>query len=115
MTDKEDCCDNCEEGIEPCCDEIVEEVIVEEQTEEQPIAEPDTLFVPEEKAKNNVAKDLAKHLCCPNRFHHIYSVMATMNGKQLTKLRDDLRKHNNNKALHPTLEIKLRNAIAKSN
>lgn len=110
IEDKEDCCDNCEEGIEPCCDEIVEE-----ETVEQLIAEPETLFVPEEKAKSNINKDLARHICCPNQFHHIYAAMATMNGKELIKLRDDLRKHNNNKALHSTLEIRLRNAIAKAN
>jgi hypothetical protein len=118
IEDKEDCCENCEEGIEPCCDEelaehidaIFAEVEVEEQSEPE---QPDP-FVPEVKAKSSKHKDLAKHICCPNQFHHIYDAMTTMNNKELVKLREELRKHTKNNTLHPTLEIRLRNAIAKS-
>lgn len=118
MIEEEDCCDNCEEGIEPCCDEELAEhidaIFAEGEEEEQAEPEQPDPFVPEVKAKSNVTQELARHICCPNQFHHIYAAMTTMDHKQLVKLRDDLRKINKNRALHPTLEIRLRNAIAKS-
>jgi hypothetical protein len=114
MIKEEDCCDNCEEGIEPCCDEELAEHI-EEQLNEQIEPEQPTEFVPEVKAKNRLADDLAKHLCCQNKFYIIIKAMADLNEKELTKLRDDLRNFTKTNQLHPQLESKFRHALAKSN
>ena len=113
MIDKEDCCDNCEEGIEPCCDEELAEHI-EEQLVEQSTPEQQTLFVPELKAKDRLAEELARHLCCPNKFYVITKAMNDLSATKLKKLRDDLRKYTKTNQLHPQLESKFRHAIAKT-
>lgn len=119
MIDKEDCCDNCEEGIEPCCDEELAEhidnIFAEVDKEEQSEPEQPAPFVPETKAKNRLAEDLAKHLCCPNKFYIITKAMNDLNEKELKKLRDDLRSYVPSKTLHSMLESKFRNALAKFN
>lgn len=112
MIDKEDCCDNCEEGIEPCCDEELAQHI-------------DNIFAEVEKPAETVKKvktkgvtidieDLAKHLCCPNKFYIITKAMHDLNSKELTKLRDDLRSYTKTNELHPMLESKFRHAIDKA-
>lgn len=114
MIEEKDCCDNCEEGIEPCCDEELKQHI-EEQLVEQDTPEQQTQFVEEPKAKNRLAEELAKHLCCQNKFYIITRAMDTLNEKELTKLRTDLRKFTTTNQLHPALESKFRNALAKFN
>ena len=111
MIKEEDCCDNCEEGIEPCCDEklaqYIEEHIVEQTKPEQQtdiITEGVTIGI----------ESLAKHLCCPNKFYIIYKAMANRDSKELIHLRDELRKYTKTNELHPMLESKFRNAINKA-
>ena len=111
MIKEEDCCDNCEEGIEPCCDEElaqhIEEHIVEQDKPEQQtdiVTEGVTIGI----------ESLAKHLCCQNKFYIIYKAMANLSGKELTHLRDELRKYVPNNQLHPHLESKFRHAIEKA-
>lgn len=111
MIEEKDCCDNCEEGIEPCCDEELQEHI-EEQLVEQSEPEQQPQFIPEPKAKNKLVDELARHLCCQNKFYIIYRVMETMNEKELTKLRSDLRKFTKTNQLHPQLESKFRQKLA---
>ena len=101
MIKEEDCCDNCEEGIEPCCDEElaqhIEEHIVEQTKPEQQtdiITEGVTIGI----------ESLAKHLCCPNKFYIIYKAMANRNSKDLIHLRDELRKYVPGNKLHNDLE-----------
>lgn len=116
MIDKEDCCENCEEGIEPCCDEElanhIDEIFAEVDKEEQAEPEQPAPFIPEVKAKNKLADDLAKHLCCQNKFYIIYRAMEQMNEKELTKLRTDLRKYTKTGQLHPQLESKFRHKLS---
>lgn len=114
MIEEKDCCDNCEEGIEPCCDEELAEHI-EEQLVEQSEPEQQPQFIEEPKAKNRLAEELAKHLCCQNKFYIITKAMNDLNKSELTKLRDDLRKYTPKNQLHPQLESKFRHAIAKFN
>lgn len=114
MIDKEDCCDNCDEGIEPCCDEELAEHI-EEQLNEHIEPEQPTEFVPETKAKDRLAEQLAKHLCCQNKFYVIVKALNDLNETQIKKLRDDLRKYTKTGILHPSLESKFRHALAKFN
>lgn len=114
MIKEEDCCDNCEEGIEPCCDEELAEHI-EEQLVEQSKPEQQPEFVKEPKAKNRLAEELAKHLCCQNKFYIITKAMNDLNENELKKLRDDLRKYTKTNQLHPALESKFRHALAKFN
>ena len=86
MIEEEDCCDNCEEG-EPCCDE--------------------ELAVQFEVVTEGVTVDierLGRHLCCPNRFHHIYDVMHGLSKEELIKLRDDLRSYSPTNSLHHHLD-----------
>ena len=101
MIKEEDCCDNCEEGIEPCCDEElaqhIEEHIVEQDKPEQQtdiITEGVTIGI----------ESLAKHLCCPNKFYIIYKAMANLNSKELIHLRDELRSYVPGNKLHDQLE-----------
>lgn len=119
MIEEKDCCDNCEEGIEPCCDEElaqhIDAIFAEVEEEEHVEPEQPAPFVPETKAKNKLADDLVKHLCCQNKFYIIYRAMETLNEKELTKLRTDLRKFTPTNQLHPALESKFRHAIAKFN
>jgi hypothetical protein len=111
MIKEEDCCDNCEEGIEPCCDEElaqhIEEYIVEQDKPEQQtdiVTEGITIGI----------ESLAKHLCCQNKFYIIYKAMANLNNKELVHLRDALRKYVPSNQLHPHLESKFRHAIEKA-
>lgn len=113
MIEDKDCCDNCIEGIEPCCDEELA-AHIEEQLEEQAEPEQPDPFVPELKAKDRLAEDLAKHLCCQNKFYIIVKAMNDLSATKLKKLRDDLRKYTPNNQLHPQLESKFRHAIAKT-
>lgn len=115
MIDKEDCCDNCEEGIEPCCDEELAQHI-EEQLNEQIEPEQPTEIVKKVKTKGVTTdiENLAKHLCCQNKFYIIFKAMNDLNSKELTKLRDDLRKYTKTNELHPMLESKFRHAINKA-
>lgn len=92
----EDCCDNCEEGIEPCCDELVAEEIAE---------------VIETKGVTTDLDELAKHLCCQNKFYIIYKHMDGLNKTQLKKLRDQLRSYVRGGQLHPQLEQRFNRAI----
>jgi hypothetical protein len=112
MIKEEDCCDNCEEGIEPCCDEELAEHI-EEQIVEQTKPEQQTEIVTEGVTIG--IESLAKHLCCQNKFYIIYKAMANLNNEELTHLRDELRKYVPSNQLHPHLESKFRHALAKSN
>lgn len=91
MIDKEleDCCDNCEEGVEPCCDEELQEEIVE---------------VIKTKNVTTDLDELAKHLCCQNKFYIIYKHMDGLTKTQLKKLRDDLRSYVPGNKLHDQLE-----------
>ncbi len=112
MSIDKDCCDNCIEGIEPCCDEElqqhIETQLVEQTTPEQP-----TQFVNEEKAYDNLAKELAPHLCCIGQFFHIERVMENIdNVEEVKNLRDNLRKYTNTGFLHSHLESRFRNKIA---
>jgi hypothetical protein len=108
MIKEEDCCDNCEEGIEPCCDEELAEHI-EEQIVEQTKPDQQTDIVTEGITIG--IESLAKHLCCQNKFYIIYKAMANLSGKELTHLRDALRKYVPSNQLHPHLESKFRHAI----
>jgi len=110
MIKEEDCCDNCEEGIEPCCDEElaqhIEEHIVEHTKPEQQtdiVTESVTIGI----------ESLAKHLCCQNKFYIIYKAMANRDSKELIYLRDELRKYVPSNQLHSQLESKFRHAIGK--
>lgn len=101
MIKEEDCCDNCEDGIEPCCDEElaqhIEEYIVEQDKPEQQtdiVTEGVTIGI----------ESLAKHLCCPNKFYIIYKAMANCNSKELIYLRDELRKYVPSNKLHDQIE-----------
>ena len=99
MIEEKDCCDNCIEGIEPCCDE---ELAIHIQD-----------FVPEEKAYDKLAEELAPNLCCIGQFYRIERVMETINDiEQLKNLRDNLRKYTNTGFLHSHLESRFRNKIA---
>lgn len=110
MIDKEDCCENCEEGIEPCCDEElaqhIDSIFAEVEKDEQVEPEQPAPFIEEPKAKNRLAEELAKHLCCQNKFYIITRAMESLNEKELTKLRTDLRKFTTTNQLHPMLESK---------
>lgn len=112
MIEDKDCCDNCIEGIEPCCDEELQEHI-EEQLVEQSEPEQQPQFVDLPK-KSRLAEELARHLCCQNKFYIIYKAMHDMSTDELTQLRDDLRKFTPKNELHPHLEGKFRHAINKS-
>jgi hypothetical protein len=101
MIKEEDCCDNCEEGIEPCCDEElaqhIEEHIVEQDKPEQQtdiVTEGVTIGI----------ESLAKHLCCQNKFYIIFKAMNGLNKAELIHLRDELRKYVPSKKLHDQLE-----------
>ena len=115
MIKEEDCCDNCEEGIEPCCDEELAQHIeehIEEHIVEHTKPEQQTDIVTEGVTIG--IESLAKHLCCQNKFYIIYKAMANLNGKELTYLRDELRKYVPSNQLHPSLESKFRHAIEKA-
>ena len=112
MIKEEDCCDNCDEGIEPCCDEELAQHI-EEQLNEQIEPEQPTEIVKSIKTSgvtSDVA-DLAKHLCCQNKFYIIYKAMSGLNKKELIKLRDDLRSFVPGNKLHHELERRFNRAI----
>lgn len=101
MIKEEDCCDNCEEGIEPCCDEELAQHI-EEHIVEQDKPEQQTDIITE-----GVTVDihhLAKHLCCQNKFYIIYKAMNGLSKSELTKLRDELRSYVPGNKLHHQLE-----------
>jgi tRNA G10 N-methylase Trm11 len=108
MIKEEDCCDNCEEGIEPCCDEELAEHI-EEQILEQDKSEQQTDIVTEGVTTD--IEELARHLCCQNKFYIITKVMANLNKKVLKQLRNDLRKFTTTQELHPKLERKFNHAL----
>ena len=84
MTD--DCCYNCIEGVEPCCDEIVNSV---ESTVEN--------------SKYDI-RFLASLTCCPPKFHPIYMTMATLSDDELRVFRDELRSFSGNGRTHEILE-----------
>ena len=112
MIEDKDCCDNCIEGIEPCCDEELKQHI-EEQLVEQSEPEQQTQFTPEVKAYDNLAKELAPHLCCIGQFFHIERVVETINDiEELKNLRTNLRKYTGTGFLHSHLESRFRNKIA---
>lgn len=96
MIEDKDCCDNCIEGIEPCCDEVLAE-----QIEEQIVTEGVTTDLDE----------LARHLCCQTKFYIIYKAMNGLSKKELTKLRDGLRSYVPSKVLHPQLEAKFNQVL----
>lgn len=109
MINEEDCCDNCEEGIEPCCDEELAQHI-------------DNIFAEVEKPVETVKKvkttgvttnieDLAKHLCCQNKFYIIYKHMGGLSKTELKKLRDDLRSYVPGNVLHHELERRFNREI----
>ena len=91
---EEDCCDNCEEGIEPCCDEELAEHI-------EIVTEGVTADI----------EQLARHLCCQTRFHHIYTAMNGLSKEELGKLRDQLRSFTPTNSLHPHLNAAFCKAI----
>jgi hypothetical protein len=101
MIKKEDCCDNCEDGIEPCCDEELAQHI-EEHIVEQDKPEQQTDIITEGVTKD--IQHLAKHLCCQNKFYIIYKAMSGLSKSELTKLRDELRSYVPSKKLHDQLE-----------
>lgn len=105
MIKEEDCCDNCEEGIEPCCDEELAQHI-EEQLNEQNEPEQPTEIVKKVKTKGVTTdiENLAKHLCCQNKFYIIYKAMSGLSKPELTKLRDELRSYVPGNKLHDQLE-----------
>ena len=108
MIKEEDCCDNCEEGIEPCCDEELAQHI-EEHIVEQDKPEQQTDIITEGVTiDTNI---LAKYLCCQNKFYIIYKAMSGLSKKELTKLRDDLRSYVPGKKLHDKLEIRFNRVI----
>ena len=101
---EEDCCDNCEEGIEPCCDEELAEHIVEHTKPEQQtdiVTEGVTLDI----------EELARHLCCQTSFHNIYNVMHGLDKNGLIKLRDMLKEYTPTNSLHPHLNAMFEKAI----
>ena len=91
MIDK--CCDDCDEG-EPCCDEELAQYI-------------------EIKTEGVTAdiEELARHLCCQTRFHHIYTAMHGLSKEKLIKLRDDLRSYTPTNSLHHHLDAAFCKAI----
>jgi hypothetical protein len=108
MIKEEDCCDNCEEGIEPCCDEElaqhIEEHIVEHTKPEQQtdiVTEGVTLDI----------EELARHLCCKTSFHVIYDAMYGLDKNGLIKLRDMLKEYTPTNSLHPHLNAVFEKAI----
>jgi predicted amidophosphoribosyltransferase len=90
MIKEEDCCDNCEEGIEPCCDEELAQHI-EEHIVEQDKPEQQTDIITEGVTVD--IEELARHLCCQTKFHHIYKVMPGLGKNELINLRDALRSY----------------------
>lgn len=81
-----DCCENCVEGIEPCCDEIevVEPTVVNDKYD---------------------IKQLAALVCCPGKFHPIYKTMAKLSDIELFIFRDQLRDYSGQARLHSLLEL----------
>lgn len=77
---EEDCCDNCEEGIEPCCDEIVTEGVTTD------------------------IDYLVNCLCCPSKFYVIQNAIAGLSEAEIVKLRDKLRTYTNTGMMHRMLE-----------
>lgn len=96
MIDKEDCCDNCIEGVEPCCDEELAE-----QIEEKIVTEGVTVDL----------NELARHLCCQTKFYIIHRAMNGLSKDELVNLRDGLRSFVPSKVLHPALEAKFNQAL----
>jgi hypothetical protein len=101
MIEEENCCDNCEEGIEPCCDEELAQHI-EEQLVEHTKPEQQTEVITEGVTLD--IEELARHLCCQTRFHHIHSAMHGLTSNELIKLRDALRSYTPTNSLHPHLD-----------
>ena len=89
MIEEKDCCDNCIEGIEPCCDEVLQEHI--EQTIKT-------------SGVTHDIDELASHLCCQRNLYIIHEVMDTLNKEELIKLRDQLRSYVPTGILHSELE-----------
>ena len=108
MIKEEDCCDNCEEGIEPCCDEELAEHI-EEHIVEQTKPEQQTDIVTEGVTLD--IEELARHLCCQTKFHHIYNVMQGLSKDALINLRDALKSYTPTNSLHPHLNAVFEKAI----
>lgn len=77
---EDDCCDNCEEGIEPCCDEIVTEGVTTD------------------------IGYLVNCLCCPSKFYVIQNSLTGLSETEIVKLRDDLRTYTNTGMMHRMLE-----------
>ena len=96
MIEDKDCCDNCIEGVEPCCDEELQQ-----QIEEQIVTEGVTTDIDE----------LARHLCCQTKFYIIYKAMDGLSNKDLVELRNRLREYMPDKVLHPHLEAKFNQVI----
>ena len=85
----DDCCNNCIEGIEPCCDEELQLHI------EQVI---------ETAGVTADIDELASHLCCQRNFYIIYEVMDKLDKEDLIKLREQLRSYVPTGKLHNELE-----------
>jgi hypothetical protein len=100
MINEEDCCGNCENG-EPCCDEELAQHI-EEQLVEHTKPEQQTEVITEGVTLD--IEELARHLCCQTRFHHIHNAMHGLTSNELIKLRDALRSYTPTNSLHPHLD-----------
>ena len=97
MIKEEDCCDNCEEGIEPCCDEELAQHIVEHTKPEQQtdiVTEGVTIDI----------NHLVNCLCCPSKFYVIQNALAGLNEAEIVKLRNDLRTYTKTGMMHRMLE-----------
>ena len=96
---EEPCCGECVDNDEPCC------------VDDNVISVPEQLFVVPVTSKKFDVNDLARHLCCQNKFYIIYKVMDTLKKPELKKLRDGLRTYTKSNQLHPALETKFRRSI----
>jgi hypothetical protein len=101
MIKEEDCCDNCEEGIEPCCDEELAQHI-EEHIVEQDKPEQQTDIVTEGVTTN--IDYLVNCLCCPSKFYVIQNALTGLSKEEIVELRNRLRTYTKTGMLHRMLE-----------
>jgi hypothetical protein len=117
MIKNEPCCDDCLDG-EPCCDEELAEHIEEQLAEHLVTAGTSTTQFTIEQQTDIITvgvtvdiEQLARHLCCQTRFHHIYNAMDGLSKEQLIELRDQLRSYTPTNSLHPHLNAVFSKAI----
>ena len=73
----------------------------------------DSVVIPTEKKVKVVEvkydiTELAKHLCCPNKFYNITNLLPTLTNDEVKTLRNQLRSRTGNNHMHFQLEHKFR-------